>query len=57
MPDIRRIAGTALVLNATYEPLCVVSVRRAAILVLSAKAVCVADGVPPAYASTVLVRP
>jgi 5-methylcytosine-specific restriction endonuclease McrA len=44
MPDIRRIAGSALVLNATYEPLCVVSVRRAAILVLSAKAVCVTDG-------------
>ena len=45
MPDIRRtIANTALVLNATYEPLCVVSVRRATILILSAKAVCVADG-------------
>ena len=45
MPDIRpTVASAALVLNATYEPLCVVSVRRAAILVLSAKAVCVADG-------------
>jgi 5-methylcytosine-specific restriction endonuclease McrA len=33
-----------LVLNATYEPLGVVSVRRAATLVLSAKAVCVIDG-------------
>ena len=45
MPDIRPTVGSAaLVLNATYEPLCVVSVRRAAILVLSAKAVCVADG-------------
>jgi 5-methylcytosine-specific restriction endonuclease McrA len=33
-----------LILNATYEPLGVVSVRRAAILVLSAKAICVADG-------------
>src|SRR5919204_6356632 len=45
MPDIRpaRVSG-ALVLNATYEPLCVVSVRRAAILVLASKAVCVADG-------------
>ena len=45
MPDIRpaRVSG-ALVLNATYEPLCVVSVRRATILVLTAKAVCVADG-------------
>ncbi|WP_027345397.1 HNH endonuclease [Hamadaea tsunoensis] len=44
MPDIRRTKASALVLNATYEPLCVVSVRRAAILVLSGKAVCVADG-------------
>ena len=45
MPDIRpaRVSG-ALVLNATYEPLCVVSVRRATILVLTSKAVCVADG-------------
>jgi len=45
MPDIRRPAGSAaLILNATYEPLGVVSVRRAAILILSAKAICVADG-------------
>ncbi|PZM95674.1 MAG: HNH endonuclease, partial [Actinobacteria bacterium] len=45
MPDIRPTAGPAsLVLNATYEPLCVVSVRRAAILVLTAKAVCITDG-------------
>ena len=45
MPDIRPTAATgALVLNATYEPLGVVSVRRATILILSAKAVCVADG-------------
>lgn len=45
MPDIRPAAASwALVLNATYEPLCVVSVRRAAILVLAAKAVCLADG-------------
>lgn len=34
----------ALVLNATYEPLCVVSSRRATVLVLSAKAISVADG-------------
>ncbi len=34
----------ALVLNATYEPLCVVSVRRAAVLVLAAKAIAVRDG-------------
>jgi 5-methylcytosine-specific restriction endonuclease McrA len=45
MPDIRRPASSAaLILNATYEPLGVVSVRRAAILVLSAKAICLADG-------------
>lgn len=30
--------GRALVLNATYEPLCVVSVRRAVVLVLKQKA-------------------
>src|SRR6476469_2113059 len=45
MPDIRPKANSsALVLNATYEPLGVVSVRRATILVLSSKAVCLADG-------------
>ena len=45
MPDIRPTVGSsALVLNATYEPLCVVSVRRATILVLTAKAECVSDG-------------
>ena len=45
MPDIRPLANSsALVLNATYEPLGVVSVRRATILILSAKAVCLADG-------------
>lgn len=40
------MSGTsvALVLNATYEPLCVVPVRRAAVLVLTAKAVPVSDG-------------
>lgn len=35
--------GGALVLNATYEPLCVVSVRRAVVLVLTGKAVPVED--------------
>ena len=44
MPDIRPTSGSTLVLNQTYEPICVVSVRRATILILSAKAVCVADG-------------
>lgn len=33
--------GAALVLNATYEPLCVVSLRRAVVLVLSGKAMVV----------------
>jgi 5-methylcytosine-specific restriction endonuclease McrA len=33
--------GAALVLNATYEPLCVVSLRRAVVLVLADKAVVV----------------
>jgi len=32
------LLGRALVLNATYEPLCVVSVRRAVVLVLKQKA-------------------
>ena len=39
-----RTDAAALVLNATYEPLCVVSSRRAAVLVLTAKAVAVAVG-------------
>lgn len=34
----------ALVLNATYEPLCVVSVRRAAVLLLSEKAEAITHG-------------
>ena len=36
--------SAALVLNATYEPLCVVSGRRAVVLVLTSKAVSVAEG-------------
>jgi len=39
----RVAAGGALVLNATYEPLCVVPVRRAVVLVLTGKAVAVED--------------
>jgi 5-methylcytosine-specific restriction endonuclease McrA len=35
--------GAALVLNATYEPLCVVSLRRAVVLVLAEKAVVVEE--------------
>lgn len=37
-------SGAALVLNAGYEPLCVVPARRAAVLLLTAKAVPVEDG-------------
>jgi 5-methylcytosine-specific restriction endonuclease McrA len=35
--------GAALVLNATYEPLCVVSLRRAVVLVLAEKAIVVEE--------------
>lgn len=37
-------SGSALVLNATYEPLCVVPSRRAVVLILTEKAVSVEDG-------------
>lgn len=36
--------GAALVLNATYEPLCVVPLRRAVVLVLAEKAVIIEAG-------------
>ncbi len=38
------MSGGALVLNATYEPLCVVPLRRAVVLVLAEKAVVVEAG-------------
>ncbi len=38
------VGGGALVLNATYEPLCVVPLRRAVVLVLAEKAVVVEAG-------------
>jgi 5-methylcytosine-specific restriction endonuclease McrA len=38
------MSGGALVLNATYEPLCVVPMRRAVVLVLAEKAVVVEAG-------------
>jgi 5-methylcytosine-specific restriction endonuclease McrA len=38
------VSGGALVLNATYEPLCVVPMRRAVVLVLAEKAVVVEAG-------------
>lgn len=37
--------GAALVLNATYEPLCVVARRRAVVLVLAEKAVVIESGI------------
>ncbi|HVM28993.1 MAG TPA: HNH endonuclease [Mycobacteriales bacterium] len=44
--------SAALVLNATYEPLCVVPGQRAVVLVLTAKAVPVADGDGVLHAAT-----
>jgi 5-methylcytosine-specific restriction endonuclease McrA len=46
----------ALVLNATYEPLCVVPARRAVVLVLSAKAVSVEHGTTVLHAERTVVR-
>lgn len=45
----------ALVLNATYEPLCVVPGRRAVVLVLTAKAVPVAEGDAMVHAASCTV--
>ncbi len=42
----------ALVLNATYEPLCVVPVRRAVVLVLTSKAVPVENGEGALHSAT-----
>jgi 5-methylcytosine-specific restriction endonuclease McrA len=42
-PEVVDVSGT-LVLNATYEPLCVVPLRRAVVLVLAEKAVVVEAG-------------
>ncbi len=42
-PEVVDVSG-ALVLNATYEPLCVVPLRRAVVLVLAEKAVVVEAG-------------
>lgn len=46
----------ALVLNATYEPLCVVPARRAVVLVLTDKAVSVQDGDRVLHAERTAVR-
>ena len=44
VPTSRAQPGQALVLNASYEPLCVVSGRRAVVLLLTDKAVPLAEG-------------
>ena len=46
-------AGATLLLNATYEPLCVVSSRRAIVLVLACKAEAVDSAVEVVHAETV----
>ena len=43
-PTPPALTGQSLVLNASHEPLCVVSGRRAVVLVLTDKAVTLADG-------------
>ena len=48
--------SSALVLNATYEPLCVVPGRRAVVLLLTAKAVPVADGDGVLHSETQVVQ-
>jgi 5-methylcytosine-specific restriction endonuclease McrA len=49
------MTSSALVLNATYEPLCVVSARRAVVLVLGAKAEVVHDSGDRMRAATLTV--
>jgi 5-methylcytosine-specific restriction endonuclease McrA len=49
------VAG-ALVLNATYEPLCVVPLRRAVVLVLAEKAVIVEAGLGMLHSATTSVQ-
>ena len=46
-------AGATLLLNATYEPLCVVSTRRAIVLVLAAKAEPVDSAADVVHAETI----
>jgi 5-methylcytosine-specific restriction endonuclease McrA len=48
-------ATVTLLLNATYEPLCVVSSRRAVVLVISQKAVPVEDGDGTFHSATTAV--
>jgi 5-methylcytosine-specific restriction endonuclease McrA len=49
------MTSSALVLNATYEPLCVVSARRAVVLVLGDKAEVVHDSGDRMHAATLTV--
>ena len=49
-------AGATLLLNATYEPLCVVSSRRAIVLVLASKAVAVDSAPDVVHAETVSLQ-
>jgi 5-methylcytosine-specific restriction endonuclease McrA len=49
-------APVTLLLNATYEPLCVVSCRRAVVLVLTSKAVPIEDGEGCFHSVTTTVR-
>jgi 5-methylcytosine-specific restriction endonuclease McrA len=50
------LSVVALVLNATYEPLCVVPVRRAVVLVLTAKAVPIEAGEGALHSATRTIR-
>ena len=49
------LATVTLLLNATYEPLCVVSCRRAVVLVLTEKAVPVEEGDGAFHSATTAV--
>ncbi len=49
------LTTVTLLLNATYEPLCVVSSRRAVVLILAAKAVAVQDTGEAMHSATTVV--
>lgn len=49
------LTTVTLLLNATYEPLCVVSSRRAVVLILAAKAVAVHDTDQSLHSATTIV--
>lgn len=49
------LTTVTLLLNATYEPLCVVSSRRAVILILAAKAVAVQDSDQSLHSATTVI--